>query len=90
MIWLTGCQNAGMQPNEVNTVKWKIAELLENHGKTAYALAKVSGLSMPTIYSIVNGQKKGVQFDVLASVMRGLEELTGQRIELSDVLEVTR
>ena len=71
-------------------MKWKIAELLEASGKTAYALAKVSGLSMPTVYAIVNGEKKGVQFDVLASIMRGLEELTGKRVELSDVLEVIR
>jgi DNA-binding Xre family transcriptional regulator len=79
-----------MQTEEVQTVKWKIAELLEKNGKTAYALAKVSGLSMPTVYAIVNGEKKGVQFDVLASIMRGLEELTGKRVELSDVLEVIR
>ena len=89
-MWGIGCYRAEMPTPEVSAVKWKVAELLEDYGKTPYALAKASGLSMPTVYAIVNGEKKGVQFTALAAILRGLEELTGEPVELSDVLEVVR
>jgi DNA-binding Xre family transcriptional regulator len=72
------------------TVKWKIKEYLETHGKTPYALWKASGISRTTIYAITGGKMDGLHFDTLSKLIAGLESITGQTVEVGDVLEVVR
>jgi DNA-binding Xre family transcriptional regulator len=71
-------------------VKWKVKDLLEQHGKTPYALWKASGVSRTTLYAITGGKMDGLHFDTLDKLIRGLEALTGQTITPNDVLEVVR
>lgn len=71
-------------------MKWKVKDLLEQHGKTPYALWKASGVSRTTLYAITGGKMDGLHFDTLDKLIRGLEALTGQTITPNDVLEVVR
>lgn len=71
-------------------MRWKVKEFLELNGKTTYALWKASGLSRTTAYAIAQGDMKGVEFDTLGKLLGGLEQITGRRVELADVLEVVR
>lgn len=71
-------------------MKWKVKEFLELHGKTPYALIKASGLTQTTIYGIAQGKPSEARFETLECLIRGLESLTGQTVELTDILEVVR
>jgi DNA-binding Xre family transcriptional regulator len=71
-------------------VKWRVKEHLDRHGKTPYALWKASGLSRTTVYAITQGTPDRVDLETLNKLLSGLERLTGERAELTDVLEVIR
>jgi DNA-binding Xre family transcriptional regulator len=71
-------------------VKWKVKDYLEQHNKTPYSLWKASGISRTTIYAITGGKMDGLHFDTLDRLILGLEQITGKRVELTDVLEVIR
>jgi DNA-binding Xre family transcriptional regulator len=80
----------GMPETGGMTVKWKVKEFLEQHGKTPYALWKASGLSRNQTYAICNGQQDGLRFDGLSKLIFGLEKLSGDIVTPNDVLEVVR
>jgi DNA-binding Xre family transcriptional regulator len=71
-------------------VKWKVKDYLERHNKTPYSLWKASGISRTTIYAITGGKMEGLHFETLDKLILGLEQITGSRVELTDVLEVVR
>lgn len=68
-------------------MKWTLKEYLTRHDLTAYQLAKATGLSVNTIYPLARGEAKGIQLETLQTVLGALDELTGARVELTDVLE---
>ncbi len=68
-------------------IKWKLKELLDTHDLTPYRLMKESGLAQGTIYRIVNGEANGVDTATLDATIRALRELTGQQINVADLLE---
>jgi DNA-binding Xre family transcriptional regulator len=72
------------------TVKWKVKEFLDKHKKTPYSLWKASGLSRTTVYGITGGDLTRMDFSTLASIIEGLEQVTGKKVEPNDVLEVVR
>jgi DNA-binding Xre family transcriptional regulator len=72
------------------TVRWKLKEFLESHGKTTYALMKASGVSQATMYTITGGKKTGVDFTTLGAIIHGLEQIIGEPVGVEDVLEVVR
>jgi DNA-binding Xre family transcriptional regulator len=69
---------------------WKLKPYLERHRISANALAKKTRLSSNTIYPIVRGEAKQVSFETLGKLTRALEELTGERVDMTDVIEVER
>ena len=75
----------------MGTIKWKLAEFLDAHNLTAYRLATTldSHTRTPTIYRIAkkNVELSRVDFTVMASVIDGLRELTGEDVTVSDLLE---
>lgn len=78
-------QNAGMP-----VVRWKLADLLEERKITAYALTKASGLNrMTTVYRLAKRGSEPTRVDLptLAGVLAGLRKLTGEDIQITDVLE---
>lgn len=70
-------------------VKWKLKEFLEREGVTAYSLAdKTHGkLSQNGVYRLTSNDLKGLRFESLEAILPALTELTGRRVELSDLIE---
>ena len=75
---------------DMATVGWTLAEYLERHGLTAYALGKeIGGARMNTVYRIARrgGEPQRVDLTILAAVISGLRRLTGEDVQIADVLE---
>jgi predicted transcriptional regulator len=70
--------------------KWKVAEILEKHQITPYRLAKDSGLANNTVYAIVNGKSEVMHGQVLEKLLSTLEDLTGKKLNIQDVVEWSR
>lgn len=71
-------------------VRWRLADFLEDRGLTAYALGKASGTTrMNTIYRIARRGDEPTRVDLptLALVLDGLRKLTGEPVNIMDVLE---
>lgn len=68
-------------------MKWMLKEYLTRHDLTAYQLAKATGLSVNTIYPLARGEAQRVSLETLQTVLGALDELTGERVSLTDVLE---
>jgi len=67
-------------------VHWTVKPLLDRHGITPYRLMKESGLAQGTVYRLVNGDTKSLNADTLDRVMGALRRLTGEEVEISDLL----
>ena len=75
---------------DMSVVRWKLAELLEERGLTAYALTKASGINrMSTVYRIAKRGSEPVRVDLptLAAILDGLRKLTGEDVQITDILE---
>ena len=68
-------------------MKWTLKDYLNRHEVTPYQLAKATGLSVNTVYPLARGEAKGIQLETLQTVLSALDELTGERVALTDVLE---
>jgi DNA-binding Xre family transcriptional regulator len=68
-------------------IRWKLKEVLEESGITAYQLMKESGVAGSTIYRLTGGKTEGVQGKVLDSILTALYTLTGKTFDVGDVLE---
>ena len=67
-----------------------MAEFLERQGLTAYALGKeIGGARMNTVYRIARrgDEPQRVDLVILAAVLDGLRRLTGEEVQIGDVLE---
>lgn len=71
-------------------VEWRLKRRLERHGISASGLARhLEGrVSRNTVHAAARGEAGGVQFDTLAAIIGGLEELTGESLSIADVIEV--
>jgi DNA-binding Xre family transcriptional regulator len=68
-------------------IRWKLKEVLEEHGITPYRLMVDSGIANSTIYRLTNNKTDGVQGPVLDKILNSLCKLTGKSIGVGDVLE---
>jgi DNA-binding Xre family transcriptional regulator len=68
-------------------IRWKLKEVLDEHGITPYRLMVDSGIANSTIYRLTNNKTDGVQGPVLDKILNSLCKLTGKRIGVGDVLE---
>ncbi len=66
--------------------KWKLEQFLDEHGITVYELAKHTKISRNSLYKLVK-EPQAVRFDTLDDLLPVLDRLTGQRVEVSDLLE---
>ena len=75
----------------MGAIKWKLSEYLAKKGITAYRLATTldSHTRAPTIYRLARQdvELSRIDFNVLATVIEGLRELTGEEVEVADLLE---
>ena len=68
-------------------VRWKVREYLQAHNITPYRLMKTSGLSQGTAYRLAHNSFNSVNAEIIDSVIRALRELTGEDVQVSDLLE---
>jgi hypothetical protein len=74
----------------MSIVRWRLADYLEAHNLTAYALGKsIGGARMNTVYRIARRGEEPTRVDflILAHVLDGLRKLTGEDVQLADILE---
>lgn len=71
-----------------NLVNWRVGEILTAHNLTAYKLAgQLHGkVNRNSIYAIARGDTERVDRATLAHLLAGLEELTGTRYTVADLL----
>jgi DNA-binding XRE family transcriptional regulator len=68
-------------------IRLRLKEVLEEHGVSPYALGKaVEGISPKTVYMYVNGMRQP-SLGALSNVIKAIRELTGENIEVEDVLK---
>lgn len=72
--------------NSFMATKWKLEEFLNSHGITVYELAKHTKLSRNSLYKLVK-DPQAIRFDTLDDLLPVLDQLTGERVEVSDLLE---
>lgn len=70
----------------MDIVEWRLKDYLKRHELTAYQLVRASNLAPNTVYSLARGQQNQVRLDTIAGVLRGLRELTGDEVALTDIL----
>lgn len=68
-------------------VTWKLRDYLNQHEVSAYALVKAADLAPSTVYALARGDQRRVDLVVLDKVLGALEQLTGQRATVGDLLE---
>ncbi len=68
-------------------MKWKLKSYLEEHDLTPHQLALESKLSANTIYPMARGKAERVSLQTLDKVAAALDNLTGQRVSVCDLLE---
>lgn len=74
----------------MSEVRWRLGLFLEEHRLTAYALGKASGIErMSTVYRIASKENPPIRVDLptLARVLDGLRQLTGEDVQITDILE---
>ncbi len=68
-------------------ISWTIRPYLERHDLTAYRLMKESGLAQGTVYRLVRGETNTLNAETLDRVMTALRRLTGENVQIGDLLE---
>lgn len=74
----------------MSEMRWKLNEYLERRNLSAYALAKASGITQPnTVYRLAKVGREPTRIDIptLMAVLDGLRRLTGEDVQIPDILE---
>lgn len=69
-------------------MRWQLRQLLEQNNLTAYRLAQqLKGkLNAGSVYALARGETTRVELSTIGEVLAALEELTGQRYTVADLL----
>lgn len=76
----------------VSVMRWTLPQYLEQHGLTAYKLARIVDRKREnTIYRLAREETdpSSVNFDVLKEILDGLRELTGKNVQITDLISYT-
>jgi putative transcriptional regulator len=65
-------------------VEIRVDELLEEHGRTFYWLAKETGISHTTLWRLKKGKALGINFVTLEKICRGLNCQPGDVLGLAN------
>jgi putative transcriptional regulator len=65
-------------------IEFKLNEMLESHGKSAYWLARETGISESVLWRMRHGKTGGIQFDTLERICRALECQPGDMLVIVD------
>lgn len=75
---------------DMSMVRWRLADYLQQRGFSAYALGKIiGGARMNTVYRIARRGEEPtrVDFETLALIITGLRTMTGEDVQITDILE---
>ncbi|MFL6336994.1 MAG: helix-turn-helix domain-containing protein [Pyrinomonadaceae bacterium] len=64
-------------------IEVRLDELLEEHGRSFYWLAKETGISHTTLWRLKKGKALGINFDTLEKICRGLNCQPGDVLKLA-------
>jgi putative transcriptional regulator len=64
-------------------IEIRLDELLEEHGRSFYWLAKETGISHTTLWRLKKGKALGINFDTLEKVCLGLNCQPGDVLKLA-------
>lgn len=69
-------------------IRFTLRAHLEKHKITPYRIAQEAGISTTSIYNLVDVEHppSGIKFATLNAILNALVRLTGERIEVSDVI----
>jgi len=68
-------------------MKWKLRNYLDRHGLTPHQLALESKLSVNTVYPMARGQASRISLETMDKTIGALRSLTGERVDIADLLE---
>jgi len=74
----------------MSVTRWRLEKFLKARGLSAYALGKASNVKqLNTIYRIARPGHEPSRIDLptLTAVLDGLRKLTGEDVQLTDILE---
>lgn len=74
----------------MSRIRWRLADYLEERGLSAYAVGKAMGTSyMNTVYRMARRGDEPARVDLptLSRVIDGLRKLTGEEVQITDILE---
>ncbi len=69
-------------------VRWKLKEILEKEGITAYRLWKSAGSNPHTVYRWAYRPPKALDLEVAEAILKALRALTGKPYSLCDLIEI--
>ena len=69
-------------------VRWRLKEVLEREGITAYRLWKTAGSNPHTVYRWVYRPPRALDLEVAETVLKALRTLTGKEYTLCDLIEI--
>lgn len=70
----------------MDVVKWRLKEFLVRHNISVYELVRRSGLAPNTVYSASRGEQDQVRLSTIAGLLKGLRELLGRDVDLTEIL----
>jgi len=65
-------------------IEIRVDELLEEHGRSFYWLAKETSISHTTLWRLKKGKAMGINFDTLEKICRGLNCQPGDVLRLAN------
>jgi putative transcriptional regulator len=71
-------------------IEVRLDELLEEHGRSFYWLAKETGISHTTLWRLKKGKALGINFDTLEKVCVGLNCQPGDVLKLASVKKASK
>jgi len=63
------------------TIKLRLDDLLKEKERSAYWLAKATGMAQPVIWKLTNRKTAGIQFETIARICDALECEPGELFE---------
>ena len=70
-------------------IEIRVDELLEEHGRSFYWLAKETSISHSTLWRLKKGKAMGINFDTLEKICRGLNCQPGDVLRLANKKKLT-
>jgi len=71
-------------------IEIRVDELLEQHGRTFYWLAKETGISHTTLWRLKKGKALGINFGTLEGICQALKCQPGDVLRLADEKKAPR